>query len=409
MGEAIDLLVGGDVIYPMTDEGGIILDGEVAITGDRIVYVGERRPSGAWAPRRRLEGRGRALLPGFVNCHSHAASAVFRSQSDDGAGGAALYTVAFRAEKDITAEEWRDLAFLGVLDMIKAGITTINDIWYEPEALAEAALQAGLRAEIAHKVFDVRLEELYRDDYTRHPKIGETRLRRGVDFVERWHGAGEGLITGRIGPHATDTCAPELLRDAAAEARRLDVGSHIHVAQSVREADVIRQAHGKGPAEHLRDQGVLGPRCVVAHLTFATPGDLDAVRDAGAGYAHCSTIYPRRGVYPDVPAIRERGIAWGLATDWMMNDPFEAMRNAMNGLRLRGGRVDALECREALQRPCSARRRAPPRCWAAATRSAGLPPGSRPMSFSSTWSNRTFSPSTGMSPRSPITRGHRTW
>ena len=55
MGESVDLLVGGDVIYPMTDEGGIVLDGEVAIVGDRIVYVGERRPSGAWAPKRRLE------------------------------------------------------------------------------------------------------------------------------------------------------------------------------------------------------------------------------------------------------------------------------------------------------------------------------------------------------------------
>lgn len=350
MTETIDLLVGADVLYPMTDGGEIILDAEIAIRGDRILYAGPRQPSGAWSAGRAISGRGKAVLPGFVNCHSHTASLVFRSQSDDGVGGAALYTVAFRAEKDISPEEWRDLAFLGVLDMIKAGITTINDIWYEPEALAEAALAAGLRAQIANKVFDVRLEELHRDDYARYPKEGGARLRRAVEFVEQWHGAGGGLITGRIAPHATDTCSADLHTEAGQEARRLNVGMHIHVAQSQREVDYIQAHHGRGPAEFLADLGQLGRDSVVAHLTYASSGDLDAVRQAGANYAHCSTIYPRRGVYPDVAEITARAIPWGLATDWMLNDPFEAMRNALNALRLRQGTVAAMTSQQALWR-----------------------------------------------------------
>ncbi len=344
------MLVGAEVLYPMTDDGAIVLDGEVAIADDAVLYAGPRRPYGTWAPKQSISGQGRAVLPGFVNCHSHAASLVFRSQSDDGAGGGALYSVAFRAEKDITPAEWRDLAYVGVLDMIKAGITTINDIWYEPEALVEATLEAGLRAEIAQKVFDVRLEELYRGDYSRYAGEGEARLRRGVTLVEALKSAGDGLVTGRIGPHASDTCSPELLREAAAEAARLKVGTHIHLAQSPGEVDAIRAAHGKGPAEYLYDLGLLSAQSVVAHLTFANAADLDAVRAAGAGYAHCATIYPRRGVYPDVPAIQDRGIRWGLATDWMMNDPFEAMRNALNALRLRAGRHDVFTTSAALAR-----------------------------------------------------------
>lgn len=350
MGEVIDLLVRADVLYPMADEQDIILDGEVAVRGDRIVYAGPSRTGGTWSPTRTLAGRGKAVLPGFVNCHSHTASIVFRGQSDDGAGGAALYTVAFRAEKDITPGQWRDLAVLGVVDMIKAGITTINDIWYEPEALAEACVQAGLRAQIAQKVFDVRLEDLHRQDYTRYPDLGEARLKRGVAFVETWHGAADGLISGRIGPHASDTCSSGLHREAGAEARRLQVGRHTHVAQSQGEVDFIAAAHGKGPAEYLLDIGGLDEGSVVAHLTFASPGDIDAVRQAGARYAHCSTIYPRRGVYPDIPAIDARSIPWGLATDWMMNDPFEAMRNAMNALRLRQGTFTAFSSQAALHR-----------------------------------------------------------
>ncbi len=338
----------------MTEENGILLDGEVAVRGDRIVYAGPSRPEGTWSPTKKLSGNGKAVLSGFVNCHSHAASLVFRSQSDDGAGGAALYTVAFRAEKDITPDQWRDLAVLGVIDMVKAGITTINDIWYEPEALAEACVQAGLRAQIAYKIFDVRLEELYRQDYTRYPKYGEERLKRGVALVENWHGQKGGLISGRIGPHATDTCSMGLHKEAVAEARRLKVGCHTHVAQSKGEVDYIASEHGKGPAEYLLDIGALDRNSVVAHLTFATQGDLDAVSRAGARNAHCATIYPRRGVYPDIPSIDSRGISWGLATDWMMNDPFEAMRNAMNALRLRQGTFEALSSKQALDRATAA-------------------------------------------------------
>ena len=344
----IDLLIGAEFLYPMTDDMPVIVGGEVAVRAGRIVHAGPAMPAGHWRAATTIEGRGRAVLPGFVNCHSHAASTVFRSQSDDGVGGRALYTVAFRAERDITPDDWRDLAVLGCADMIKAGITTINDIWYEPEALAEAAGACGLRAVIANKIFDVRMENLWQRDYTRHPDVGAARLRDGVAFVERWHGKHDGRITGRIGAHAADTCGPELHREAFAEARRLGVGLHTHVAQSPQEVEHIRERHGRGPAEYLRDLGVLGSHSVLAHLTFAGAGDLDAVRDAGARYAHCPIIYPRRGVYPDVAGIRSRGIVMGFATDWMMNDPFEGMRNAMQALRLRTGNHEALTSRDAL-------------------------------------------------------------
>ena len=348
--QQIDLLIGADFLYPMRADGDIVMGGEVAVRAGNIVYAGPCREAGFWAPERKISGSGKAVLPGFVNCHSHTGSILFRSQSDDGAGGAALYQVAFRGEKHITPQQWRDLAVVGTLDMIKAGITTINDIWYEPEALAEACLQSGLRAQIAYKVFDVKLENLHANDYTRYPEIGEQRLRRGVDLVETWHGGRNGLISARIGPHATDTCSSGLHHEAGAEARRLGAGRHTHVAQSRGEVDYIFARHGKGPAEYLRDLGELDENTVVAHLTFASDADLDAVRETGARYAHCPTIYPRRGVYPDFLAINDRNLTWGLATDWMMNDPFEAMRNAMNALRLLQGRHDAFTSRQAMWR-----------------------------------------------------------
>ena len=348
-GAQVDLLVSADVLYTLTEDTPIVVNGEVAINGNTIVYSGPAKDNGFWQPKKTLSGKGKAVMPGFVNCHSHAASALFRSQSDDGAGGQALYSVAFRSEKHISTEQWRDLALLGVVDMIRSGITTINDIWYEPEGLAEAAEAAGLRAQIALKLFDVKLEELYANRYERVATAGEERLRRGVDFVEKYAASKSGLVTGRIGPHATDTCSPELHIEACAEAGRLGVGLHTHVAQSKQEVEYCQSTYNKGPAEFLADLDVLSHRSILAHLTFASDTDLDLITQSKARYAHCPTIYPRRGVYPDLQGIQDRRIVTGIATDWMMNDPFEAMRNAMNAVRLLSGRHDALTSLDAMK------------------------------------------------------------
>lgn len=346
----IDLLVTAGFVYPMSPGFPVWRDGEVAVAGNRIVHAGPRQPDGTWRAKRRLGGPGMAVLPGFVNCHTHTASIVFRGRTDDNTRGLGLYDVAFRMEKSIGREEWRDLSWAGAAEMIRSGFTTVNDLWYAPDLLAEACVATGLRATIANKIFDVRLERLSAEDYTHYPEIGEARLREGIDFAERWHGREDGRILARLGPHASDTCAPALHRTIRAEADRLRLGLHVHTAQSRREVEEIGRRHGRGPLELLRELGVLGPDTTIAHLTFATDADLDAVASSGAHYAHCPTMYPRRGRYPRFQAIVDRGIQTGFATDWMQNDPFETMRYAISALRLIAGDADVMPCREALAR-----------------------------------------------------------
>ena len=344
----IDLLVSAEFIFSVDAKRRVIPNGEVAIDDGKILYVGPKSPKGTWNPKSHIGGSGFAALPGFVNSHCHTASLIFRSQTDDHVAKTALLDVAFRLEKDITEEEWDILAGAGVAEMVLAGFTTINDIWYAPDNLAEHVKQSGLRAQIAHKIFDVKLENLRNGDYTHYTSIGESRLKEGIAFAERWNGSADGRITTRIGTHATDTCSEDLLKIASQEARRLGYGLHIHCAQSSAEVDEIRTRHGCGPVTYLERIGFLGPDTILAHLVFASDHELDLVAQSKAPYAHASTIYPRRGRYPNLAAIRSRGIKTGLATDWMLNDPFEAMRYALNGARMVTGSPHALSCDDAL-------------------------------------------------------------
>ena len=345
---SIDLLVKAGYLYPMSAGCPIIEDGEVAVRGQEIVYAGPAKAPGSWQAERTVGGAGQAVLPGFINCHSHAASLVFRSLTDEGSVTAALAGVAFRLEKFIGDEEWALLSDLAMADMLKAGITTTNDVWYHPEGLAQAVERCGLRATIANKVFDVHLEELHRGDYRHYPDEGERRLRAAVEFAESWQGKAKGRITTRIATHATDTCDTSLHQAARAEADRLGIGMHIHTAQAPGEVAQVRETQGCGPLVYLRDIGYLRDDVVVAHLTLADAADLAAVAEMNAGYAHCATIYPRRGMYPPLDRIRDLGIRTGFATDWMLNDPFAGMRNALQALRVLKQDPGALTSQEVL-------------------------------------------------------------
>lgn len=345
----IDLLVRADYLYPMSEDLPIVTDAEVAIEGGRILYAGPRRPNGAWQARETISGRGRAVLPGLVNGHTHTSDLLFRGQMDDNTGTANLYTIAFQIEQDITPEEWHAMARLGCVDMLRAGVTTVHDMMYSPESLARAVEEIGIRAIIADTIFDVPMAELKDGRYEHDTAAGERRLRAQVDFAGRWHGCANGRITTRIAPHATDTCSAALQKAARAEATRLGIGMHIHGAQSPREVAYIKESHGCGPIEFLRDIGLLAPDVGVAHLSFATDADFDAMRETGAAYLHCPTVYARKGRYPRLEAAMAREIPTAFATDWLMNDPWEGMRFAMNAMRLKLSDQDVLPAAQALR------------------------------------------------------------
>ena len=166
----------------------------------------------------------------------------------------------------------------------------------------------------------------------------------GVAFAEQWHKGANGRVTAKIGTHATDTCSPELHKAARKEADRLGIGMHIHTAQAQREVDYVNAQYGCGSLEFLRDIGLLRDDVVCAHMIHATDKDLSAVLEVNAGYAHCATIYPRLAIFPPLEKILRRKVKTGFGTDWMQNDPFEGMRNAMNVIRVKLDNAEFLPC-----------------------------------------------------------------
>ena len=112
----VDLLLRAKWIFPVDGTSESIENGGLALKDGKIVYVGTKIPDHQQV-KKLINMPSSALLPGFVNSHCHAASTIFRAQSEDGEGGRALYTVAFRGELLVEPEDWAVMATLGVAEM----------------------------------------------------------------------------------------------------------------------------------------------------------------------------------------------------------------------------------------------------------------------------------------------------
>jgi 5-methylthioadenosine/S-adenosylhomocysteine deaminase len=131
-------------------------------------------------------------------------------------------------------------------------------------------------------------------------------------LIERFSSdPGHARVTAGIGPHATDTCGPDLLRRVRALADRTGARVFIHLAQSLDEV-----AARRGCASYLDNLGLLAPDVVVAHGTYLSPGEAELVGRRGTAVAHCPSSNAKlEGRVAPIARMRASGAVVGLGTD----------------------------------------------------------------------------------------------
>jgi 5-methylthioadenosine/S-adenosylhomocysteine deaminase len=304
---SVDLLVSGATIVTMDGERRVIENGEVAVSGDSIIGVGPAPlfPKGVIA-KQRIDARGKLLLPGFINGHTHAPMTLFRGLHDDVTLDDWLRKYIFPAEaKNVTEEFVRWGTRLAAAEQIRSGVTTFADMYYFEDAVAEETKAAGLRGVLGETFIDFPAP----DNKTEAEMLAYTEK-----FLQRWQG--DPLIHAAPAPHSIYTCSRKTLQDAAALARKYQAPILIHVAEMKKELDDSRQQNGTTPVQYLEKIGVLGPDVVAAHCIFVDEADRKILADRKVGCVHnpSSNMMLASGVSP-VPEMRVAGVAVGLGTD----------------------------------------------------------------------------------------------
>jgi len=305
--EKVDLLVAGGMVVTMDGERRVLEDGTVAVKGDAILAVGSRAEIEAkYDGAQRIDARGKLVLPGLINGHTHVPMTLLRGLKDDVTLDVWLKKYIFPAEaKNVTEDFVRWGTRLAAAEQIRGGVTTFADMYYFEDSIAEETRAAGMRGVLGETILDFPAPD---------NKTNVAMLEYTEKFLKRWQG--DALIHAAAAPHSMYTCSKKTLQDSAALARKYHAPILIHVAEMKKELDDSRAQNGLTPVQYLERIGLLGPDVVAAHCIWVDEADRKILAERQVGCVHnpASNMMLASGV---APVIEERaaGVHVGLGTD----------------------------------------------------------------------------------------------
>ncbi|MDX6637457.1 MAG: 5-methylthioadenosine/S-adenosylhomocysteine deaminase [Solirubrobacterales bacterium] len=253
-----------------------------------------------------IDAAGTALLPGFVNAHTHAAMTLFRGHADDRPLMEWLERFIWPVEKRMADDDVYWGTRLACIEMIAGGTTCFWDMYWHAEATARAVEDAGLRAVAAAPLID-----------DCDPAKSERACSDAEQSLERIAAAGGSLARPGFAPHAIYTVSPESLRWVAERSEELGLPVQIHVSETQAEVEGCLEAHGVRPAFHLDAVGLLGPKTILAHGVWLDDAELELIAARGATVVTNPVANMKLavgGVFPYL-AARDRKVPMGLGTD----------------------------------------------------------------------------------------------
>jgi cytosine/adenosine deaminase-related metal-dependent hydrolase len=311
------------------DPGIGVVAGDVLVNGAVIEAVGPDLDPGP-APARVIDAAGMLVIPGLVQTHVHLVQTLFRGAADDMDLLEWLRGRIWPLEGAMDEDSTRASARLGLAELIASGTTTILDMGSvnHAAAICEEAGAAGIRAVVGKLMMDAGqgvpfgLREKTSDSLAAAEKL-----------VERHHGSHDGRVRVAFAPRFALSCTEDLLREAAALARRRGVVFTTHASENPTETHIVREQRGVENVTYLIELGAAGPNVFLAHCIWLTAHDMRLLRETGTRVVHCPSANLKLGSgIAKVPELKAAGINVTLGADGAPCnnnlDPWHEMRLA---------------------------------------------------------------------------------
>lgn len=294
---------------------------DVLIEGNKIARIAEHidAPDGA----KLIDATDKAIIPGLVNTHTHAAMTLMRGYGDDLPLMTWLQDYIWPLEDQMSEEDVYIGAKLAMLEMIKTGTTCYLDMYMHPLMGAKAAEEMGLRAMISYTLFDQGNAERAKLDRERSQMYLE---KFGKEFSSR--------IGFTLGPHAIYTVSGEQLQFCHEFCTKHNLKIHLHLSETEGEVEECLRLHGVRPVKYLEQLGILSPNLILAHVIWVDDEEMDLLAKYDVSVVHnpASNMKLASGYAFKYEEMKRRGIRIGLGTDGCSSsnnlDMFTAMRLA---------------------------------------------------------------------------------
>ena len=264
-----------------------------------------------------------ALLPGLINCHTHAAMTLMRGIADDLPLMDWLQNHIWPLEQKWMSEAFvKDGTDLAIAEMILGGTTCFNDMYFFPEITAGQAIHHGIRAKVGLIVID--FPSVWAQNSNEY-------IEKGLALHEQLRLSD--LCSTAFAPHAPYTVSDAPLQKIRTLADELDLPIHIHVHETHHEIEQAQTQTGQRPLQRLQELGLVNPSLIAVHMTQLTDEEISLLAESGAHIVHCpeSNLKLASGFCP-VARCLAAGINVALGTDGAASnndlDMFGEMRTA---------------------------------------------------------------------------------
>ena len=283
----------------------------VAIDKTMICKIGpEAELAQEFEAEEALDGRGKLLMPGLVDGHTHTCQQLLRGRvSDEYPMVWTRFLVPF--ESNLRPEDSYVSGQLACLEMIKHGTTAFADSGgVYMDRVADAVVESGMRAAIAKSTMDMGNAITGAMKETAKEAVAHTK-----ELYKGYQGAGDGRVDIWFAIRQVMTCSQDLIamvRDAAEE---LHTGIHAHLCEHKDEVSFCLQNYKLRPAQFLESMGVLGPNLLTAHNVMLSDEDIALMAERGVKVIHCPRANLANHGFPKAPQILQAGLQVGLGCD----------------------------------------------------------------------------------------------
>lgn len=340
----MDTLITNVTAVTMTPGTEVLFGVNIGITDGKIEFISKKVPEEM--PKTIIEGTGMVAMPGLINCHTHLATSVLRCFTDDLTNKEALEAL-LQKEAKMDSRSAKAAALLSIAECLRFGVTSVSDLYYYPNATAQAVAESGIKANLALSSYR------YIDQNEEFDFETDEQCRELQKVVDKWHGYDNGRIKIDAGIFAEYTSNYPLWESLAGFASEKGLGMQLHLSETRNEVDSCLDRTGMTPGELL-----------ACHRLFAVPATA-----SGCAFLECEEakmlgkkkvsavalpLSAAKNGQPCAPItdLVKAGMNVALGTDGAIQagnlDMFEVMRGAAMSVRASKGDPSALPSSAAL-------------------------------------------------------------
>ena len=350
----MNTLISNVTIVTMNEKMEVLFGAYLGVEEGKISYIGKSAPEEK--PQTIIDGTGMVLLPGLINCHTQLATTALRSYLDDLSSGDALEEQ-LKKEAKMDKRSAKAAALMGIAECLRFGVTSVSDLYYYPDATAEAIRDSGIKGNVALSAYRF-IDENEEFDFDTDEQCQEL-----VRVTEKWHGHDNGRIKIDAGIHAEYTSNYKLWEGLVGFAAEKNLGFQLHLAETKNETDSCLDRTGLGPAELLNCHGVFNQPVTAVGCACLSETEQKMLGKKKATAVACPLTAAKKGqpgtpVLESVRAGMNVALGTGGALDAGNLDLFEVTRGLAMSVRSTSENASALPASAALMMATSCGARA---------------------------------------------------